>query len=507
MRLALRWRLVLSIGIPLAAVYLGLATLMLGALHSRSVERLEAAAVARTDGLARRLDDRVRLGGIAALRGAGLDDLDRQTAEFGDASFLVVGPDGRVLHASAHGGAEGQVLFDIVRGAGRPDLEPAIRSALGGARGVTRMEGLLAPGTRWVAYAPVASLGGAVFASAPESAVLATLRGWVVTGLAAFLAGIVALLAVVAVMSAHVTRPLSRLAGAVGRLGGGDLATRVEGIERGDEIGDLATAFNRMVGDLGRHVEALRREEALRESVEAELRAARRIQQALLPKSLPAGANFSLAARYLPARHVAGDFYDAFTADGQLVFLVADVAGKGLPSALYMAMSKTVLQREIIRGETLAQAVRSASDALEQEQVGAMYLTAFVGRFDPRTGSLRYVNAGHPPPWRLAPPGDPAPVGEATGPPVGLLPGRTFEERETALEPGSTLVVFSDGVPEARRADDEFYGDERLAALLARLPAGTAPDAACAGIAAAVQEFQGQTLADDVTVLALQRHE
>jgi sigma-B regulation protein RsbU (phosphoserine phosphatase) len=503
--LPLRLRLVLAIGLPLLAVYGTMTWLLAVRWHREAVAQLEAAAIQRVAALAGRLDDRARLGGPAAVSAGGLADLDREVARAGrDARFLLVDSSGRILHDSAAQAPVGGGFADTAPEDRRAEVEAAVRDALGGRRNVLRVQGVVSPGIRWAAYAPVPALGGAVFATVPESKVLEGTRVQIRLALGLLGIGLVVLLGIVWAMSAHVTRPLARLARAVDTLGHGDLTTRVEGVATRDEIGALAKAFDRMVGDLREHVAALERATAARERMEGELLAARGIQTAMLPKTLPRGPGFDLAARNAPARHVAGDFYDAFDDRGAVVLVVADVSGKGLPSALYMAVSKAVLRRALAVAPSLAAAVKETNDALEREGIGAMYLTAFVGRYEPGSGRLRYVNAGHPAPWRTGR-GAPAGIGETTGGPIGMLPGRRFEERETALEEGESLVVFTDGVPEASREDGEFFGDERLAALLGSSPAGESAEAACGRIAAAVDSFQSGNLADDVTVMVLRR--
>lgn len=490
MALSFRARLLLSIGLPLLVVYAAMAWMLTSRLERRAVARLERGAVERVAILADRLDDRVRLQGAGALAGA-YAEFDRRAAAAA-ARYVVIDASGKVEHDSDGRIAAGTDLAASAEAAGRPEVGAAVREALAGRAGISRVAGTLSAETGWLVHVPLASTGGAVFAGASEATVLQDLRSQMRFGLALLALGLVAILAVVWGTAAHVTRPVSRLAAAVRDLGRGDLDARVTGVDSRDEIGRLAEAFNRMVGDLKEHVEA-------RERVEGELRAGRSIQNSMLPKSLPAGPGFSLVARNLAARHVAGDFYDAFEDRGSLVFVVADVSGKGLPSALYMAVSKAVLRRALLAHASLADAVADANDALEREAIGSMYLTAFVGRYDVAAGRLRYVNAGHPPPWRTGA-GESAEVGTTSGGPIGMFPRRRFEEREAGLAPGDSLVVFSDGVPEARRSDGEFYGEARLKSFLDR--AGTADADA---VASEVEAFQDGNLADDVTVMVLRR--
>ena len=501
---SLRTRLVLAIGIPFLLVYGAMSWLLAVRWREDDKVRLELAAIERIAVLAGRIDDRVRLAGLEAVSADGLADLDRQ-ADVSELKprFVIVDREGRVVHDSAKTFVPGTDLQSLVDDRLKIDVQHALHAVTQGSRGLLLVEGLFANDARWLAYAPIPAFGGAVFAAAPESAVLAGTEAQIRLALGLLGVGLIVLLAIVWWMSSYITRPVSKLATAVTTLGRGDLSARVEGVTTRDEIGALAGAFNTMVDDLGRHVDALEKATAAREKLESELAAARTIQNALLPKSLPTGADFRCAAKNLPARHVAGDFYDAFEDRGAIVLVVADVSGKGLASALYMAVAKTMLQRALLASPSLTAAVSDANDALERESIGSMYLTAFVARFDPSTGRLQWLNAGHPEPWRLGT-GAPTPLGASTGGPVGMFPRRKFEERETVLAAGERLVVFTDGVPEAQDAGGEFYGDERLAALLASSPPENA-EATCARLADTIWKFQAGELADDLTVMVLER--
>lgn len=426
-----------------------------------------------------------------------------------EGAFVLAGPQGKILCALAP--AEGRLpvessIPEIVRNSGRGDLEALGRRIEAGETGIARAPGLLSPEPRWFAYAPVRSLGGYLIASIPESVILAFSRRQIFLSFALLSAGLLALLGIIVVMSTRITAPLSRLALAVTDLGKGNLKTRVTDVPEGDEIGNLAASFNRMVADLDRHVEALQRETAAREKVEGELRVARGIQTALLPRRLPAGDRFEISAVNLAARHVAGDFYDAFLRNPDtLVFLVADVSGKGLPAALFMAVSRTVLRRLLQGDAPLAQVLAQANEALEGENVGGMYVTLFVGIYDISSGSLRYANAAHPVPHRIDAAGKVTDLGEVTGTMVGLLPARAYEEKVERLAVGDRIVIVTDGVPEAKDAGEEFFGDERLRAVLEAGPSGETAEALRRRVIAAVESYQGENLADDVTVMTLRR--
>jgi serine phosphatase RsbU (regulator of sigma subunit) len=148
--------------------------------------------------------------------------------------------------------------------------------------------------------------------------------------------------------------------------------------------------------------------------------------------------------------------------------------------------------------------VGQANTILEGASVSSMYTTLIIGWYEAGSGRLRYVCAGNTPGYRVDPDGGVTPFGEVTGPPVGLLPGRTFEERIEQLAPGDCVVWFTDGVPEAEGPGDEFYGDERLQALLSELGGRGAGDT-CRIVAERIAEYEQGSPHDDVTLLAIRR--
>lgn len=420
--------------------------------------------------------------------------------------FTLLSPEGNLLVLYEQAPLQtAPNLFDLARELDKPGYAEVGRRAVAGESGVAQMEGLLLPGRRWVAYSPVPSTPWSLIAVVPEDILLEFSRSQLQLGLAFLLAGLLIILLLIWWMATRITRPLARLASAVEHLGSGDLEARVTGVDTRDEIGDLADAFNRMVTDLKVHVDALEKETAAREAVESELRVARGIQTSLLPTNFPDEDAFELHAINLSAKQVAGDFFDFFFRDdGTFVVIMADVSGKGVPAALYMAVARTVLRHVCGTQDSLGPAMTMANKILDENQLGSMYVTLFIGWYDTSSGELRYVNAGHPPPYRIDPSGKVAPFGEVTGTVLGLLPGREYTEKRGRLSPGDRLVFFTDGVPEAETADEEFYGDERFVQLLESC-SGESVEEICERVTAAVGEFQSGRLQDDVTVMALGR--
>ena len=206
-----------------------------------------------------------------------------------------------------------------------------------------------------------------------------------------------------------------------------------------------------------------------RERLEGELEVARLIQQNFLPKELPDLPGWQVAAYYRPASEVGGDFYDFIELpDGQVGLVVGDVTDKGMPAAMVMAATRSLLraaaQRLVNPGEVLGR----VNELLCPDIPPNMFVTCLYAVLDPATGRLRYANAGHNVPYVLTTEG----VGEfrATGMPLGLMPSMVYEEKGANLAPGETMLLYSDGLVEAHNAEREMFGFPRLAAVMTDRP-------------------------------------
>jgi serine phosphatase RsbU (regulator of sigma subunit)/anti-sigma regulatory factor (Ser/Thr protein kinase) len=208
----------------------------------------------------------------------------------------------------------------------------------------------------------------------------------------------------------------------------------------------------------------VRRQEAearSRERIEQELRVATMIQQNFLPKELPELPGWHVAAYYRPAREVGGDFYDFIELpDGQIGVVIGDVTDKGVPAAMVMAATRSVLRASAQRVVSPGAVLERVNELMCPDMPSKMFVTCLYGVLETATGRFRFANAGHNLPY-VRTEGDPAEL-RATGMPLGLLPGISYEEREAFLEPGQTMLLHSDGVAEAHGAADEMFGFPRL---------------------------------------------
>ncbi len=391
------------------------------------------------------------------------------------------------------------------------ELVGMVERAVAGKRGQGRVSGLRTPGeTDLVFYRPIAGTGWSFVVAESEDAVFAPVRRSLARFAAVALCGLFAIVVIIFASTRHLTRPIVRLNEAVRRLGAGDLTARTDVVATGDEVGELGAAFNAMVEQLTAHIDALTRETAAREAVEGEVRVARAIQTALLPRTFPPFPHrheFELHALNLPARHIAGDFYDFFFLDDRrLMFVIADVSGKGAPAALLMAVTRTII-RNLARvhddpGEILAQ----ANKLLLDDAVDGMFVTMFLGEFDVTSGVIRYANAGHPPPLCLRANGKVERFGQVTAAVLAVLKDYPKCFEEATLAPGETLVLFTDGFTEARAEGGELLGERRVAELLRKL-GGRPVLELCEAAAAEARSYQNGQLQDDLTILAVRRVE
>jgi sigma-B regulation protein RsbU (phosphoserine phosphatase) len=244
------------------------------------------------------------------------------------------------------------------------------------------------------------------------------------------------------------------------------------------------------------------------EKVENELNIAAQIQRSILPSDFPAFPEhdeFDLYAMMTPAREVGGDFYDFFFVDDDhLAMIIADVADKGVPAALFMMISRTIFRSIARQHKSPSQVLKEANDLLCEGNDTGMFVTAFLAYYHLPTARLTYSNGGHNPALLFGPDGACRELAQKHGPALGVKPGLLYNEDVDTLEPEQVLVMCTDGVTEACSPDNELFGLDRFTKLVC----------SCEGLKLSqmfnhidkdLKEFQQGNLFDDITVLALKR--
>jgi sigma-B regulation protein RsbU (phosphoserine phosphatase) len=247
------------------------------------------------------------------------------------------------------------------------------------------------------------------------------------------------------------------------------------------------------------------REEALAKTkIDEELRTAYTIQRRLLPASLPAIEGYTFAASNRPAKSVSGDYYDVVVRpDGRIYFVIADVSGKGITAALVMSSVATAFNIFTRTDPSPADLMRELNMTLAPKTAPTKFVTLVTGVLDPKSGVIHFTNAGHVPPLVVSKAG--VETLRTTDLVVGLFPHAEYRNQSTRLEPGDSLVLFTDGVTEAENAQEEQLGLATVAEALVTLYCSDA-DCVLKAIEARVNEYIGDTPpGDDVTMLALTR--
>ena len=243
----------------------------------------------------------------------------------------------------------------------------------------------------------------------------------------------------------------------------------------------------------------------MRQRYEQELRVARRIQRALLPKFLPQLDGWDVAAYYKPAHEIGGDFYDFLELPGgRLGLVVGDATGHGMPAALVMATTRGMLRAVAQPLDSPGEVLGQVNDALYPDIPPNMFATCFYAILDPAEGLLRYANAGHDLPY-LRWSRDATEELRARGMPLGLMPEMSYEEREVSLQEGASILFYSDGLVEAHDPEREMFGFPRLQALVSEHDGADGPllDRLLDELSSFVGEDWEQE--DDITLVALQR--
>src|SRR5438046_2369997 len=303
-------------------------------------------------------------------------------------------------------------------------------------------------------------------------------------------------------------RRLHRLVNATAQFADGDYTQRVP-ITKRDEIGQMEQQFNGMAQQL---VESMEQRQILieqnarleeRTRIEQELRTAHLIQHSLLPKEVPALAGWQIATYYQSAREVGGDLYDFLTfEDGRLGLVIGDVADKGVPAAMVMASTRSMLRAAAQVTDSPGEVLARVNELLHADIPPNMFVTCFFAVLDPDSVKLRYANAGHDLPYQR----DAGKVCElrATGMPLVVMPGMHYEEQEVIVAFDESILFYSDGLVEAHNPEREMFGFPRLKALLQEHIGGAT---LINFLLSDIRSFTGEgwEQEDDMTLLTLQR--
>ncbi|MDY6791959.1 MAG: SpoIIE family protein phosphatase [Thermodesulfobacteriota bacterium] len=326
---------------------------------------------------------------------------------------------------------------------------------------------------------------------------------WIVFGFSVAVVGAI-------IVSVSLTRPLLKLTRAARQISQGNLSTRIEGKEQKNEIGELSAAFNKMVDDLRLYIDKLTETTKAKERVESELELGKTIQQGFLPKEFPRFKEIEVWGKCDPAREVGGDYFDFFQIDdNNCGIVIGDVSGKGVPAALFMAVSRTLFRILSSRDLPPDMVLTEFNDRLVALDQGAnMFITLFYGVFNMTTGRFIYSTAGHNMPFvktSMAPGENFAMLPQMKTMVAGMMEGMSMDLAEINLNKGGAIVLYTDGITEAINKQNEEFGEKRFARLLDKYADLPAQDM-CEKLIEDVNAFQiEREQFDDMTMFILKK--
>lgn len=451
-----------------------------------------------------------------------LDQITRNLANLlGERQFMIMSPSGRfVSHHDPAMILTASIQDEALR-QDNAEYDAMVARIMKGERGFSAIAGLRqdsssggndvdsVEGNTWVFHTPITATNWHLATFIAEDELMDPLTGQINIALLGMSLTILLIFALVWLVSSRLTRPIKQLEAAVSDVARGKLDTQIQNVRSMDELGRLSIGFNRMLKNLRKQIDLQSQQTTASKIVERELQMARETQRSLLPSEFPAfpeRKEFDLHAVSQPAHHVAGDFFDFFLINPRtLIFVIADVSGKGMSAALVMAVTRTIIRDLARSGSSPAAILRETNERLRESQKGAAFVTIFLGIYNITNGRIVFANGGHLPPFLIARNGSITSTGKATGTIVGMLEDQEYRNAELRLHPGDTLVLFTDGFTEARSPSGEFYGSARLKNLLQTNQHHSA-SVLCETAVRDITAFQNDQLADDLTILALRRN-
>ena len=240
-------------------------------------------------------------------------------------------------------------------------------------------------------------------------------------------------------------------------------------------------------------------------SIQSELATAASMQQSILPRSFPSNDQYQIFGNMEPAREVGGDFFDVIRLpDNRVGLCIADVSGKGIPAAMFMMSARTWMSGASIGHPLPSKVIAEVNNLLEESNDSMMFVTLLYGVYDPATNLFSYANGGHNRPLLFKADGSVSEIEAVPGIALGVHPGCDFEDQSVSLSKGDLLLMYTDGVNEAERADEALFGMERLEQVFDGQPPPNDPTEVTRQVFSRVSEFvEGNVASDDITCLAL----
>jgi sigma-B regulation protein RsbU (phosphoserine phosphatase) len=399
-------------------------------------------------------------------------------------------------------------IFSLAEEAGDTSLHKIGRDMVQGGEGFVSLKSFSKGEKCRMYYAPLPSIGWSLGVVIPEDELFADIRNLNREIIIIGSAGFILLFLIIVFISRTITRPLRILAKKTTDIARGNLNVEIPVVKSNDEVGDLSRSFENMRVALIEYISNLAETTAAKERIESELKIARTIQMSFLPKQFPPFPDkeqFEIFATLEPAREVGGDLYDFFLLDeDHLFFSIGDVSDKGVPAALFMAVTKTLMKGIAGQGIEPSEILSRVNVELCKDNESMMFVTVFCGILNFRIGELVFSNAGHNPPLIIRSEKPPDWLTIPKGVFLGVEEDAVYKNERITLNIGDTLLLYTDGVTEAMDKAKNIYSDARLKTVVEEKRVRS-PEVLIEKVMQSVKTFIGEEpQSDDITLLALQ---
>jgi len=400
-----------------------------------------------------------------------------------------------------------ETIFTLAEERNDRHLRKIGRRMIRGLSGYDDIKSMVTGKDCWLVYEPLPSSGWSLGVLFPKEELLADIKRLNKTVLVLGIIGFILLFIVIIYIAGSITKPIRALSKATENIAKGNLNAKIPGIKSKDEVGHLAESFQYMQDSLKRYIEELTKTVAEKERIESELKIARKIQEGILPKRFPPfpeKEELDLYAVLEPAREVGGDFYDFFLIDeNHLCMVIGDVSDKGVPAALFMSVTKTLIKAKATQGLEPENILTRVNEDLVLNNPSLMFVTLFLCILDINSGKLTYSNGGHNPPLILRRAGQIETLPLTGDMALGVMENIRYSSKEMILQPGDTIFLYTDGVTEAMNEKGDFFSETRLKELLLRFN-GLTSQSLIEKVLESIKEFsKGCLQSDDITMLAL----
>ena len=395
-----------------------------------------------------------------------------------------------------------QTIFTEAERTGNPFYSEVGEKMLAGEEGCAEYIGSDAR-KHFMTYSPISN-GWSVALSFPYDEVFSGLRRLQALLMALGLLGLLLLYLVIRKVVSRLTQPITLFTYTAMSIGKGNFKVRIPEVHTEDELKRLHDSLDYMLKSFQEYISELRSSTASNERYESELHIASSIQRQMLPSDFSNAAAVDIYARLSPAKEVGGDLYDFLLRGRDLYFAVGDVSGKGVPAALYMAISRAAFRFSAGLGLGPEGILSSINEVFSEGNESAMFVTFFVGKLNLDTLELEWCNGGHNPIVVVNPDGPAEFLKAKPNLAAGLFPGFPYEKESRQMQKGSRLLVYTDGVTEAERADQSQFGEERLLRFASGLSGTADSREAVEGLFSEILGFTaGNPQNDDITILSV----